>query len=54
MAVIASSLLLSMPDAMYTDPLGELPQRPRTAARTKPVETEDEFQGAELGELLPD
>ncbi len=39
---------------MYTDPLGELPQRPRTAARARPVEEEDEFHGAELTELLPD
>ena len=42
-------------DASYVDPLGELPERPRTAARQQrpPVE-EDDFQDAELGDLLPD
>lgn len=40
-------------DAVYKDPLGELPQRPRTAARAKPLE-DDEFLGAELTDLLPE
>ena len=41
-------------DGSYTDPLGELPQRPMTAARAKPAD-EDEFEGVELGDdLLPE
>ncbi|CAI8003546.1 Intraflagellar transport protein 88 homolog [Geodia barretti] len=41
-------------DASYTDPLGEIPQRPMTAARARPAE-EDEFEGVELGDdLLPE
>ena len=41
-------------DASYTDPLGDVPQRPRTAARARPAE-EDDFEGVELGDdLLPE
>ena len=40
-------------DSSYADPIGDLPERPRTAARTKPVEDHD-FDDAELGDdLLP-
>ena len=41
-------------DASYTDPLGDLPDRPKTAARQRPAD-EDEFKDAELGDdLLPE
>ena len=41
-------------DPSYTDPLGDVPQKRRTAARAKPAE-EDEFEGVELGDdLLPE
>lgn len=40
-------------DTTYSDPLGELPERPKTSARQRPTE-EDGFENAELGELLPD
>ena len=41
-------------DASYVDPLGELPERPKTAAR-KPVPEDDEFNDVELGnDLLPE
>ena len=41
-------------DHSYVDPLGELPERPKTAARQKPPD-EDEFNDTELGEdLLPE
>ena len=41
-------------DHCYVDPLGELPERPKTAARQKPSD-EDEFNDTELGEdLLPE
>ena len=41
-------------DASYTDPLGDLPERPKTAARQRPAD-EDEFKDAELGDdLLPE
>ncbi|XP_065906422.1 intraflagellar transport protein 88 homolog [Dysidea avara] len=41
-------------DHSYVDPLGELPERPKTAARQKPAD-EDEFHDTELGEdLLPE
>ena len=40
-------------DSTYVDPIGDLPERPRTAARTKPAEDHD-FDDAELGDdLLP-
>ena len=42
------------PDASYLDPLGELPERPKTAARQRPAE-DDGFQDADLGDdLLPE
>ena len=48
------SLLSSTTDHSYVDPLGELPERPKTAARQKPAD-EDEFHDTELGEdLLPE
>ena len=41
-------------DSAYTDPLGDTPQRPRTAARVRPPD-EDDFEGVELGDdLLPE
>lgn len=41
-------------DATYSDPIGELPPRPRTAARTKVVD-DDDFGDEELGDdLLPE
>ena len=41
-------------DASYTDPLGDLPERPKTAARQRPAD-DDEFMDAELGDdLLPE
>ena len=41
-------------DHSYVDPLGELPERPKAAARQKPPD-EDEFNDTELGEdLLPE
>ena len=41
-------------DSSYTDPLGDTPQRPRTAARVRPPD-EDDFEGVELGDdLLPE
>lgn len=36
-------------DASYSDPLGEIPERPKTATRQK----QDDFEYAELGDLLP-
>ena len=41
-------------DATYSDPIGDLPPRPRTAARTR-VADEDDFGDEELGDdLLPE
>lgn len=41
-------------DASYSDPIGDLPPRPRTAARTKMVD-DDDFGDEELGDdLLPE
>lgn len=40
-------------DASYTDPLGDLPPRPKTASKRQ--QEEDDFQDAEVGDdLLPD
>lgn len=40
-------------DASYTDPLGDLPARPKTASK-RPLE-DDDFQNAELDDnLLPE
>ncbi|CAB3979099.1 intraflagellar transport 88 homolog [Paramuricea clavata] len=42
-------------DASYSDPLGDAPARPKTAARRNPQPVEDEFGDEELGDdLLPD
>lgn len=41
-------------DTSYSDPLGDLPERPKTSARQKPTIEDNEFENAELGELLPD
>lgn len=35
----------------YSDPLGEMPERPRTAARKTQG---GDFENAELGDLLPE
>ena len=41
-------------DASYSDPIGDLPSRPRTSARTRVVE-DDDFGDEELGDdLLPE
>ena len=41
-------------DASYVDPLGELPERPKTAARKQEV-ADDDFADVELGnDLLPE
>ena len=41
-------------DATYSDPLGQLPERPKTSAQTRPL-GEDEFDDADLtDELLPE
>ena len=48
------SCMCNVTDHSYVDPLGELPERPKTAARQKPID-EDEFNDTELGEdLLPE
>jgi intraflagellar transport protein 88 len=40
-------------DASYTDPMGELPPRPKTAAKRR--EDDDTFEGDELGDdMLPE
>ena len=43
-------------DESYTDPLGNLPERPHTAAKPHPQsqEADNEFNDAELGESLPE
>ena len=42
-------------DASYSDPLGDAPARPKTAARRNAPAAEDEFGDEELGDdLLPD
>jgi intraflagellar transport protein 88 len=42
-----------MIDASYTDPMGELPPRPKTAAKRR--EDDDTFEGDELGDdMLPE
>ena len=47
-------LKIYITDANYNDPLGELPERPKTATRPK-QEEDDEFHDAELGDdLLPE
>ena len=51
---VHSSTLDTHTDASYSDPLGELPERPKTAARQR-QEEDDEFHDAELGDdLLPE
>ncbi len=41
-------------DASYVDPLGELPERPKTAARRTDA-ADDDFADVELGnDLLPE
>lgn len=37
-------------DASYSDPLGDIPERPKTAASQK----QNDFECAELGDLLPE
>lgn len=50
-----SILLYFLIDASYSDPLGDAPARPKTAARRNPQPAEDEFGDEELGDdLLPD
>lgn len=42
-------------DASYSDPLGQLPERPKTSARARPLGTEDDFDDADLNDdLLPE
>ena len=42
-------------DESYADPLGNLPERPRTSARGQPPSNENEFiDDDELGDLLPE
>ena len=49
------TLLYFIVDASYSDPLGDAPARPKTAARRNPAPAEDEFGDEELGDdLLPD
>lgn len=41
-------------DASYVDPIGDLPERPKTAARRQDLE-EDDFHDVELGnDMLPE
>ena len=46
--------MLQHADANYNDPLGEMPERPKTATRLK-QQDENDFHDAELGDdLLPE